>query len=156
MNWVLQILTTLNRILAIGGQCVNNTAKISHNTWWDIFQINFPENDKKNMINALWWKSSKHLGCFHMLTAKACSETVPLREFLNKPFRVCNFGNTLAMTMIFCFKRFKIWCRILKWNKKSRKSFSFFRKLLLNWELQILTFLNRILAIGSQCVNRHP
>ena len=48
-------------------------------------------------------------------------------SFLTKIFRVCNFRNTLAMTIIFSFKIFKIVCRIQKSNKKFRKSFLFSR-----------------------------
>ena len=42
-----------------------------------------------------------------------------------KIFRVCNFGNTLVMTIILFLKRFKIWCRFQKWNQKSEKVFCF-------------------------------
>ena len=34
-----------------------------------------------------------------------------------------NMINTLAMTITFSFKMFKIWCRFQKWNKKLRKCF---------------------------------
>ena len=47
----------------------------------------------------------------------------PWINVLTKIFTVCNFGNTSAMTIIFCLKMFKISCRIKKWNKKLRKSF---------------------------------
>ena len=40
----------------------------------------------KNMIKALSWIFHKELGNFHMLTAKACSETVLLSDFSNKDF----------------------------------------------------------------------
>ena len=76
------------------------------------------------------------------------SKRVPKRCFLQsnmtKFFTVCNFGNKLAMNIIFLIKLFKIWCRyeklytlamttiflfemfkilcrIQKWNKKFRK-----------------------------------
>ena len=55
----------------------------------------------------------------------------------------------------FFFKMFKIWCRWHKWKKRLGKSLSLFRYLHLNWELQILAILNRILPIGTQCVNKH-
>ena len=69
---------------------------------------------------------------------------------------VCNFAKTLAMTIFFCFKMFKIWCRFHKWNKKFRKSFSFLTQVHFNKERRIVAILNRILVIGSQCVNKHP
>ena len=52
---------------------------------------------------------------------KRCS----LESFLTKIFTFCSFGNTLAMTIIFSFKTFKIWCRFQRSNKNSSKSFSF-------------------------------
>ena len=45
---------------------------------------------------------------------------------LSKIFRVCNFGNTLAMTIIFSFKKFKNWCRFRNWKKKNKKKFFYF------------------------------
>ena len=63
---------------------------------------------------------------------------------------------TLAMTIIFFFKMFKTLRSFQTWNKKLRKSFSVFRKYHLNWELQCLAILKRIIAIGSQCVKKHP
>ena len=36
------------------------------------------------MIKALSWGFRKHLARFHMLTAKACAETVRLKEFSTK------------------------------------------------------------------------
>ena len=42
-----------------------------------------------------------------------------------KFFIVCNFGNTLAMSIIFFIKMFKIWCIFQKWNKKLEKVFPF-------------------------------
>ena len=67
---------------------------------------------------------------------------------------VANFGNTLAMRIFFFLKMFKIWWRFHKWNKKPRKSFLFLRLLDLNKDRQILTIRNRILVIGSPCVNK--
>ena len=48
-----------------------------------------------------------------------------LESVLIKIFTIFNFGNTLAMSIMFYFKMFKIWCRIKKWNKKLRKIFGF-------------------------------
>ena len=74
-------------------------------------------------------KIRKHLRRFHMLTAKAFSETVLLREFSNKGFTVCNFENILAITIIFSFKMVKLWCRFQKCNKKLKIKFFVFRKI---------------------------
>ena len=41
----------------------------------------------KNMKKALSCAFRKCLGRFHMYTVKACSETVPLREFFKKDFQ---------------------------------------------------------------------
>ena len=43
------------------------------------------------MINTPSWRFRKHLGRFHMLTTKACSETVLFREFSNKDFYSLQF-----------------------------------------------------------------
>ena len=40
----------------------------------------------KEQDKALSWRFRKQLGRFHMLTAKACSETLLLRELCNKDF----------------------------------------------------------------------
>ena len=75
---------------------------------------------------------------------------------VTKPWTVANFGNTLAMTIFFFLKLFKIWWRFHKWNKKPRKCFLFLRKLDLNRERQSLTIRNRILVIDSPRVNKNP
>ena len=66
------------------------------------------------------------------------SKGVPKRLFLQggltKFFRVCNFGKTLAMSIIFDFKIFQIWCRFQKWKK--------------NWE-NVLRFSDNFICIGS-------
>ena len=135
---------------------LNLTPKISPKIWWDIFQINFNENDEKT-----WYKRS-HGDFASIWEAFTCwlSKRVLKRRFLeralSKFFTICKFGNTLALTINIWFKRFKIWCRFQKWNKKFRKTFSFYRKLHLNWELEILTLLNRILPIRSQCLTNTP
>ena len=49
-----------------------------------------------------------YLGRFHVLTVYAFFETAPFKNRLIKIFTVCNFGNTLAMTIIFFFEMFKI------------------------------------------------
>ena len=80
------------------------------------------------MIKALSWRFCNCLGRFHVLTSQTCSETALFRECYMQFFSVCYFGNTLAilaMTIIFFFKIFKIWCTFQKWNKKLRKKFYF-------------------------------
>ena len=60
------------------------------------------------MIKALSWRFGKYLGRFHMLTVQVCSEWCLLDSVLNTFFTVCNFGDTLAMTIIFSIKMFNI------------------------------------------------
>ena len=48
-----------------------------------------------------------------------------LKSGLTKSFTVCNFRNKVAMTIIFFFKMFKIWCRFQKWIKKIENFFGF-------------------------------
>ena len=48
-----------------------------------------------------------------------------LERRLSKIFRVCNFGNTLTITIILLFKMFKIWWRFQKCNKNLEKLFRF-------------------------------
>ena len=48
-----------------------------------------------------------------------------LESVLIKIFTIFNFGNTLAMSIMFYFKMFKLSCRFQKWNKKLRKIFFF-------------------------------
>ena len=43
------------------------------------------------MMKALSWRFRSQLGRFRLLTAKACSETVLLREFSNKDFQSLQF-----------------------------------------------------------------
>ena len=48
--------------------------------------MNFTQNEKKKIDKSALMEIRKHLRHFHILTAKACSETVMLREFSNKDF----------------------------------------------------------------------
>ena len=106
-----------------------NSPYISPNTWGDIFQIKFTRKDEKT------WENCSHGDFAIIRDTFTCllSKGVPKRHFLQggvtKFSTVCNFGSTLAMTMIFFFKMFKIWYRFQKWNKKLRKTVSFFRYL---------------------------
>ena len=65
-----------------------------------------------------------YLGRFHVLTVYAFFETAPFKNRLIKIFTVCNFGNTLAMTIIFFSKCLKF---DVDSRKNLRKRFSFFR-----------------------------
>ena len=113
--------------LASAVNVLRDTPKISRNSGWDIFQINLSQNDENT------WRKWSHGDLESFCDTFTCwlPKRVPKRRFLQKGlmkfFTVYNFGNTLAMTIIFYFKMFNIWCRFLKWNKKFRKSFSFFR-----------------------------
>ena len=103
------------------------TRQISLITSGDIFQINFPEKNEKT------WSKRSHgafAGIWHAFTCWLSMCVLKRRLLgsgLSKFFTACNFGNILAMTIMFCFKMFKIWCRFQKWNKKLRKGFLFFR-----------------------------
>ena len=103
-----------------------NTHKVSPNTRGDIFQINFPENDEKT------WEKRSHGDFTSIWDAFTCWLRKPvlkhcsLESVLTNFFTGYNSGNTLAMTIIFLFKMFKNGCRFQNWNKKLRKSFSFF------------------------------
>ena len=151
-----KILQSWTGYLSSAVNVLRNTTKISRNTREDIFQINFRENDEKT------WKKCSHGDFASILVALTCWMSKRalkwrfLESGLTKIFTVCNFGNTLAMTMVLLFKRFKIWFRLQKWNTKLRKSFSLFREFHLNWEWQILAMLNAIFVIGRQWVNKHP
>ena len=99
------------------------------------FHLTLGETFSKS-IPSQWWKTWKKLSHGDLPTiwdAFTCSlsKRVPKPRFfecgLTKIFTVCDFGNTLAMTIKFFFKMFKIWWKSKKWNKKSRKSFLFFR-----------------------------
>ena len=48
-----------------------------------------------------------------------------LESGLRKIFTVWNLGNTLAITIIFSFKMFEIWCRFQIWNKIIENFFYF-------------------------------
>ena len=75
---------------------------------------------------------------------------------MTKPWTVVNFGNTLAMTILFFFKMFKIYGDSLNGIKNRENVFLFLRWLDLPRERQILTITNRILVIGSPCVSKQP
>ena len=150
------ILASRNRILVIGSRCVNK-----HH-----YDFKLPQGRHfGNHFSWKWWKSM--IKCFHANFSSAWKPLTCwlLKDLLERCFlgsdltnslTACSFGNTLDMTMFFSFKMFKIWCRLRKWNKKLRKRFSFLKKLRLNREKEILTVFKRILAIGCQCVNKHP
>ena len=113
--------------LASAVNVLTKNPKISLNTRGDIFQINFPEKNEKT------WSKRSHGAFASIWDAFTCWLSMRalkrrlLGSGLSKFFTACNFGNILAMTIIFCFKMFKIWCRFQKWKKKFRKGFLFFR-----------------------------
>ena len=65
----------------------------------------------ENMVKVLTWRFRKSLEFFKMLIVKGYSETGLVREWLNQVFDSLKFESTLAMTIIFFFEMFKIWCR---------------------------------------------
>ena len=103
------------------------TTKISPNTRADILQINFNENDEKTWLNCSHWYFANiwdtFTCCLLKRVLKWCFSESPLAKF----FTVCNFGNTLAIRIIFSFKMFNIWCRFQKYKKKIRNFFLYIR-----------------------------
>ena len=77
-----------------------------------------------------------------------------LESGLTKILTVCNFGNTLAMTMIFFLKCLMYDEHSKKGKKNGEKSVWSVRSYHLNTELQIPTIPKRIPVIGSQCVKK--
>ena len=122
----------------------------------EIFQMISSHSDQK-----IWEKCSHEdfISVWIRLTCWLSKDVLRRRWIVSgvtKPWKVANFGNTLAMTIFFFLKMFQIWWRFHKWNKKARKYFLFLRELDLNSERQILTIRNRILVIGSPCLNKQP
>ena len=102
---------------------LTNTPKTSPNTRRHIFQSNFAENEKKT------WEKHSHEEFASIWEAFICLlwKRRFLESGLTKSFTVCNLGHTLVLANIFSFKMFKIRRSFQKWNRKLRKSFSFFR-----------------------------
>ena len=73
----------------------------------EIFCKSFPLRMIKNVIKVLSCRFHKRLEPFHMLPATGCSETTLFREWSPKVLRVCNLGNTIAITIIFFGKCLK-------------------------------------------------
>ena len=106
---------------------LTKSRKISPNSEGHIFQMNFTQNEKKKLIKALSWKLGSICDTFTFWLPKPVLKQWCWESFLTKIFTVCNSGSTLAMTMIFSFKVFKLWWRIEKGKKWWRKSFLFFK-----------------------------
>ena len=90
---------------------LKNTSKISHIDKRDTPQIISYHSDAKI------WQMCSHADFTSVWDALTCwlSKDVLKQCFLEigltKSLTLCNFGNTLAVTIIFFFKIFKIWCR---------------------------------------------
>ena len=120
----------------------------------DISQIISPHSDEK-----IWQKySHKDFTSVWNRLTRWLSKDVLRRHWIvsgmSKPSTVANFGNTLGITIFFVLKMFEIWWKFHKWNKKPRTCFFSLILLDLNTERQILTIRNRILVMGSPCVNK--
>ena len=83
----------------------------------------------------IWWKCShadfrKVLDPLTCWPSKGVLKQCFLEGNLTKSFTVFKFGNKGAMTIIFVFKIFKIWCRFQKWQieKKNEKKFLVWKK----------------------------
>ena len=157
LNWESQILVIFNMILGIARQFCQQIHLRFHLTLGETFS----KSTYLRMMNKLdkcavrvisqsiwhtftWWRSKRFLK--HRF----------LESGLTKIFKVCNFRNALAMTIMFFFKMFEIWCRFQKSNKKLRKRFSFFRYLHFNWELLILLIFNRYFASAGNVSTNTP
>ena len=111
----------------MGIYVLRNTLKVLPHTRGDIFQITVPHNDEKT-----WWKCSD--GDFTSnWDSFTCwlSIRAPNRRFLqrglSKFFTVCNFGKSLAMSIIFFSKclKFDLDSKNRKKKKNSEKLFCF-------------------------------
>ena len=118
-SWTQYLSSTVNRL--------TKSRKISPSTRLNIFQIKFFKNNEKSRKKRCDGDFASIWDAFTCWVSKRALKGRLLDSVLNKLFRVANFGNTLAMTIIFSIKMFNIWCRLQKWNKKLRKSFLFFR-----------------------------
>ena len=76
-----------------------------------------------NMKKLMWCRFEQCLLSFTMLLVKGSSAMELFRHLSNHVFGVRNLGNTEAMSVIFCFKMFKIEARFLKCSKKYKKPF---------------------------------
>ena len=107
--------------MSLAVSVLQNTIKIYHITKGDIFQIRISHSDEK-----IWWKCSyvdftRVSGSLTCWLSKEFLLRCFLKSGLTKSFRVCNFRNKVAMTIMFFFKMFKIWCRFQKLNGKKQK-----------------------------------
>ena len=82
-----------------------------------IFLIHFLPNDEKTWSKHSHGDFASNPDTFTCRLSKRVLRQRFLQSGVTKFLIVCNFGNTLAMTIIFFFKISKIWCRFQKWNK---------------------------------------
>ena len=156
LNREQQILTIWNRILVVGSPCVNKQPYHLKLQSGRHLPSHFSSQWRKNMVKVLSWRFTS---VWNRLTCWLSKDVLRRRWIVSgvtKPYTVANFGNTLAMTIFFFLKMFKIWWRFHQWNKKLRKCFLFLTQQDLNGERQILKIRNRILVIGIPCVNKQP
>ena len=134
---------------------LTNTSIISNFQKGDVFEVILVRSDQK-----IWSKYS--LADFtivcHPLTCWISKEVLKrrfLESGLTKSLTVFNFRNSIAMTIIFYWKMFKIWWWFHKWNKKMRKSYLFLREFHLNRELYISRLPKGIVLFASHCLKNH-
>ena len=70
------------------------------------------------MINVPPFRFEQCLDPFKMLLVQRYSEAVLFEIYLTTILQVRNFGNTLAMSVIFFLNMFKIQSRFQKWRKE--------------------------------------
>ena len=91
--------------LASAVNVLRNTAKISRNSPGDIIQINFSQNDKNTRWNSSHGDFASIWDTFTCCLSNRDPKGCFLQGGLSKFSAVCNFGNTLAMTIIFFFTK---------------------------------------------------
>ena len=102
------------------------TPKISTNTRGDIFPINFLQNDEKILQSCSNGDFASIWGTFTCWLSKRFLKQPFLDSALTKIFTVCNFGNTLATTIILFFKEcLKFHVDSINGRKHSEKVFRF-------------------------------
>ena len=93
---------------------LRNIPKISRNSTRDIFQINFFRNDENTWEKCPHGDFTSICDTFTCWLSKRFLKQRFLESALTKIFTVCNFGNTLAIAIIFFFSkclRFNLDCR---------------------------------------------
>ena len=126
MNWLRETLTFIEReYLSSWVHNLSNSLKTSDTTKIEFFELKFFQIDKKiwqNYCREDFSSVSEHLTCW--LSISVLSQGF-LGIYITTLFAGHNFGNKLAMRVIFVFKTFKIWCTFQKFGKTWQIFFGF-------------------------------